>query len=103
MRGATNLWLKLSLVGLGTISIFFTVYGIKMRFFLITDAGKNWAFDILFLSVVLISLLCNYLFISRSSLLSGSMRRTTTVACSVAATFFTLFCAMLLCVNTFGE
>jgi hypothetical protein len=103
VRGTTKLLMRLFWVGLGQISIQFAVYGIKMRFFLITDDWKNYAFDIFFLSIAVISFLLNYRFISRSNRLPGSMRRTKAAVFSMAATLSSLFCGMLLCVNTFGE
>lgn len=80
MRETTKLLVKLSSVGLGQIGILFTVYGIKIRFFLMTDAQKNYAFTILFLSIAVIPIFLDYLFISRSSLLPGNMRRTKAAA-----------------------
>lgn len=103
MRGTTKLLMRLFLVGLAQITILFAVYGIKMRFFLITDDWKNHAFTILFLSIAVIPFFLNYRFISRSNRLPGSMRRTKATVFSMAATLSSLFCGMLLCVNTFGE
>ncbi len=103
MKGTTHLLTKLSLVGLGQIGILFTAYGIKIRFFLLTDDWKNNAFAILFLSIAVIPFFLNYLVISRSNPLPGSTGRTKAVVISAAATFTSLFCGMLLCVNTFGE
>jgi hypothetical protein len=68
-----------------------------------TDAWKNYAFTIIFLSIAVIPFFLNYLFISRSNLLPGSLRQTKAAVVSVAATFSSLYCGMLLCVNTFGE
>ena len=103
MCGMTKLFLKLSLVGLGHISILFIAYGIKVRFLLLADAWIDYAFSIFLLFSPAIPFILNYLFISRSNLLTTKMRRTTAAVGSAFATIFSLYWGMFFCLNTFGS
>lgn len=103
MSGTTKLLLKMSLVGLGHISILFIVYGIKLRFFLMADAWLNYAFTSFLVFFPVIPFVLNYCFISSSNLFSENMRRMKVAGCSIAATIFSLYWGMFLCLNTFGS
>lgn len=103
MRGASKLLLKMSLVGLGHISILFVVYGIKVRFFLMTDVGKDIAFQVFLLFSPFVPLFLYCLLVLRSDLLSERWRRTKAAAIAIAATLISLYCGMFLCLNTFGS
>jgi hypothetical protein len=103
VRGTKKLLLKMSLVGLGYIGILFVVYGIKIRFFFMTDAWKDIAFQVFLLSSPVIPLFLYYLLVLRSNLLSTHLRRRKAMAISIAATVISLYCGMLLCLNTFGS
>ena len=103
MLGAKKLLLRLFLVGLGHIGLLFIVYGIKLRFFFIADPWKDYAFQTFLVCSPVISFALNYFFISRSNLLPENMHRTKATLISIAATSFSLYWGMFLCLNTFGS
>jgi len=109
-RRTMMLVVKLALVALGHIGLMFTIYGTRvLRSISIPSQreGLEFAGIILSFAFILIptaiALFFYHRLITRSNLLSGPRGRAIGVACSIAASLISLYCAMFLCLNTFGE
>lgn len=99
---------KLALVALGHIGFMFAVCWARvLRFITIPSRWEEFAeiVESLFFLLVptAIALFLYYRLIARSNLLSGPRGRAIGAACSIAASLISLYCAMFLCSNIFGE
>lgn len=103
-----TLLVELALVALGHIGFMFTVYGTKvLQSIPIPSWSEKFAGIIVSFCFILIptaiALFFYYRLIARSNLLTGPRGKAIGTACSIAASLISLYCAMFLCLNTFGE